>query len=107
VSKRSRFELFGDILEAIQEDISKNGSARLTRVHGKVNVPYDRFKTYIEDLKQAGMIELSDKEGYQEIRLTERAFTYLAEYTRVKNFMIAFGLDRVRKDVSYGSISAT
>jgi len=95
VSKRSKFELFGDILEAIREDISRNGSARLTRVHGKVNVPYDRFKIYIENLRQAGLIEIEEKEGYQDMRLTDKAFSYLNEYTRVKNFMVAFGLQKI------------
>lgn len=95
MSKRSRFELFGDILEAIREDISKNGNARLTRVQGKVNVPYDRFKGYIENLRQTGLIEIEEKDGFQEIRLTGKAFTYLDEYARVKNFMVAFGLEKV------------
>ena len=89
------FELFGDILEAIREDISKNGNARLTRVQSKVNVPYDRFKGYVESLRQAGLIELEEIDGYQEIRLTGKAFTYIDEYSRVKNFMLAFGLERV------------
>lgn len=95
MSKRSRFELFGDILEAIREDISKNGNARLTRVQSKVNVPYDRFKGYVESLRQTGLIELEEIDGYQEIRLTGKAFTYIDEYSRVKNFMLAFGLERV------------
>lgn len=95
MSKRSKFELFGDILEAIREDISKNGNARLTRVQSKVNVPYDRFKGYVENLRQTGLIELEEIDGFQEIRLTGKAFTYIDEYTRVKNFMLAFGLERV------------
>ena len=100
MSKRSKFELIGDILEAIREDISKNGNARLTRVHGKVNVPYDRFKIYVENLKETGLVEFDDKEGYQEIQLTARAFVYLQEYSRVKSFMLAFGLERVSRKVS-------
>lgn len=95
MSKRSKFELFGDILEAIRDDISKNGNARLTRVHGKVNVPYDRFKIYVENLKQLGLVQMEDKESYQEMQLTDRAFTYLSEYTHVKNFMLALGLDKL------------
>ncbi len=100
MSKRSKFELFGDILEAIREDISKNGNARLTRVHGKVNVPYDRFKIYIENLRENGLVEIYAKEGYQEIQLTGRAFVYIDEYNRVKNFMLAFGLESVSRKQS-------
>ena len=92
--------MFGDILEAVREDISKNGNARLTRVHGKVNVPYDRFKIYIENLRENGLVDMDDKEGYQEIQLTGRAFVYLDEYHRVKNFMLSFGLERVSRKES-------
>lgn len=100
MSKRSKFELFGDILVAVREDISKNGNARLTRVHSKVNVPYDRFKGYVENLKQVGLIEIEEEKGVQEIRLTSRSLMYLNEYARVKTFMVAFGLEKV-SDPSY------
>lgn len=100
MSKRSRFELFGDILVAIREDISRNGNARLTRVHSKVNVPYDRFKGYVESLKRVGLIEIEEENGIQEMRLTSRALVYLGEYARVKTFMVAFGLENVSEGSS-------
>ena len=65
-------------------------------MHGRANVPYDRFKGYLGNLEQTGLIQLKERDGYQEIALTDRAFVYLNEYMRVKNFMVAFGLDRAR-----------
>ena len=95
MSKRSEFELYGDILEAVREDISKNGTARLTRIQGRVNVPFDRFKIYMENLKKSNLLELREIEGHEEILLTSKAFEYLSEYERVKNFLVAFGLQDV------------
>ncbi|MHB1907880.1 MAG: winged helix-turn-helix domain-containing protein [Nitrososphaerales archaeon] len=92
--KRSKFELYGDILEAIQEDISKNRSARLTRVYIKSNVAYDRFKGYISDLQRNNLIEIVEVDDHTEISLTERGLEYIEEYARVNNFLIAFGLQK-------------
>jgi predicted transcriptional regulator len=97
--KRSKFELYGDILEAITSDIRKNNSARLTRVHGRVNVPYDRFKGYIADLKEKNLIEVLNVDDHEELKLTNRAKEYIDEYTHVKKFMITFGLQEEIKDL--------
>ena len=95
--KRSRFELYGDILEAIQDDINRNRTARLTRVYGKSNVPYDRFKGYISNLKDNNLIEILEVGDHAEIKLTERGLEYIEEYARVTNFLIAFGLQEKPK----------
>jgi predicted transcriptional regulator len=97
--KRSRFELYGDILLAIREDIDKNHSARLTRVHGRSNVPYDRFKGYITDLKNNNLIETRFVDNHEEIKLTGRGLEYLDEYSRVNKFLSAFGLQEKHHDL--------
>ena len=95
MSKRSKFEIYGDILEAIRADISTNGSARLTRVQIKVNVPYDRFKAYIDNLSGSKLIEIARGENHEEITITGKGFEYLAQYEHVNNFLVAFGLQDV------------
>ena len=95
MSKRSKFELYGDILEAIREDISKNGSARLTRVQVRVSVPFDRFKSYVDSLSRSRLIEIIQIDGHEELRLTPKGFEYLAEYEHVNDFLSAFGLQDV------------
>lgn len=92
MSKRSKFELYGDILEAIRADITINGAARLTRVQIKVNIPYDRFKGYIDSLSSTKLIEINHTDGHEEIRITSKGFEYLAEYEHVNSFLVAFGL---------------
>lgn len=95
MSKRSKFELYGDILEAIRVDISTNGSARLTRVQLKVNIPYDRFKAYVDSLSGSKLIEINHNDGHEEIQITGKGFEYLVEYEHVNNFLVAFGLQDV------------
>jgi predicted transcriptional regulator len=97
--KRSRFELYGDILVAIRDDIARNNSARLTRVYGKANVPYDRFKGYINDLRENSLIELVLIDGHEEMKLTKRGLEYLEEYARVNKFLVTFGLQEKYGDL--------
>jgi predicted transcriptional regulator len=97
--KRSRFELYGDILVGIRQDIQSNSSARLTRVYGKSNVPYNRFKSYINDLKKNSLIEIMNVNNHEEIKLTNRGLEYIQEYYRVNKFLKAFGLQEKRKDL--------
>ncbi len=96
--KRSKFELYGDILVAIKKDINRNSSARLTRVHSQVNVAYDRFKEYIDDLRKNSLIELRVVAGHEEITLTERGDRFIDEYVHVKDFLADFGLLEVKND---------
>jgi predicted transcriptional regulator len=95
MSKRSKFELYGEILQAIREDISTNGSARLTRVQVKVNVPFDRFKSYVDNLSKSSLIKIVQSSGHDEIQITGKGFEYLAEYEHVNDFLTAFGLQDV------------
>jgi predicted transcriptional regulator len=99
VHKRSKFELYGDILVAIREDINRNSAARLTRVYGKANVPYDRFKGYINDLKTNDLIEITTVDDHEEMRLTKRGLEYIEEYARVNKFLVAFGLQEKLRDL--------
>lgn len=97
--KRSKFELYGDILVAVKFDIQKNLSARLTRVYGRSNVPYDRFKTYIEELRENNLIDISTVQGHEEIKLTSRGIEYIEEYSKVNKFLKSFGLQEKFHDL--------
>jgi predicted transcriptional regulator len=97
--KRSKFELYGDILIAIRQDIKRNSTARFTRVYGKSNVPYDRFKAYIAELEKSGVIEICRVDDHEEIKLTNRGLEYLQEYSRVNKFLKAFGLQEKYQDL--------
>lgn len=98
-TKRSKFELFGDILEAIGEEMARSGVARMTRLHLKSNVPYDRFKEYVEEMERKGLVSVYVSEDtHKEVRATERGIELLKEYRRVKDFLVEFGLAEADDD---------
>jgi predicted transcriptional regulator len=59
----------------------------LTRLQQKSNVPFDRLKTYLNELKERGLIE--DETAP---RLTDKGRQSLAEYEQVLEFMKRLGL---------------
>lgn len=97
--KRSTFELYGDILIAIRTDIATNSAARPTRVYGRSNVPYDRFRRYLEDMKNKGLIEIMNVDHHEELKLTSQGSEFIEEYLRVNKFLAAFGLREKQHDL--------
>jgi len=75
-----------DILLTIRSESRKEKIA-LTRVQQKTNVPFDRLKIYLSELKDLGLIqdEASPK-------LTEKGLQYVTEYEKVLDFMKRMGL---------------
>ncbi|MGD6852943.1 MAG: winged helix-turn-helix domain-containing protein, partial [Candidatus Bathyarchaeia archaeon] len=59
----------------------------LTRIQVRMNVPFDRLKNYIEELKDLGLLE--DEKSLQ---LTEKGNEYLKEYRQILRFMKRMGL---------------
>jgi len=75
-----------DILLIIRIE-SRKEKIILTRIQQKSNVPFDRLKTYLSELKDLGFIqdEASPK-------LTEKGFQYVTEFEKVLDFMKRMGL---------------
>lgn len=86
IKRRDKMKIYYDILSAIQYQ-SKKGDAKPTRLQLKLNVPYDRFKQYLEDLWKLGLIE--DEESP---KLTEKGKKYIREYDKVLDFMKRIGI---------------
>ena len=59
----------------------------LIRVQLQMNVPFDRLKKYISELKKLGLIE-----GDTSLKLTEKGKQYLREYENVLDFIKRMGL---------------
>ena len=59
----------------------------LTRIQVKINVPFDRLKKYLSDLKDLGLIVNEDNPI-----LTEKGKQYLLEYDKILDFMKRMGL---------------
>ncbi|TRO45604.1 hypothetical protein E2P30_01290, partial [Candidatus Bathyarchaeota archaeon] len=59
----------------------------LTQIQTKINVPYDRLKTYITEAKDLGLIQDENS-----LTLTEKGFQYVQMYNRVLDFMKRMGI---------------
>jgi predicted transcriptional regulator len=91
--RRSKAEIFCAILKAIQEETNESGNAKLTHVQGKANIPYDRFKKYVDSLKQGGLVQRVTDPERQEVVITEKGKLYLERYESVADFLKTFGLE--------------
>ena len=84
--RRDKLKIYGDLLSILHNE-SKKEKIVLTRVQLRTNVPFDRLKTYIVELKELGLI--MDEPSLQ---LTEKGKQYLKEYEAVLDFMKRMGL---------------
>lgn len=79
-------KIYMDILININSE-SRKRKIVLTRIQQKSNVPYDRFKTYLSELKDLGLIQDESLP-----KLTEKGLRYVTEYEKVLDFMKRMGL---------------
>jgi len=84
--RRDKFKIYGDLLSALYYT---SGAEKLvlTQIQVKINVPFDRLKTYITEIKDLGLIQ----DGAS-LKLTEKGIEYLREYEKILNFMKRMGL---------------
>ena len=75
-----------DILMIIRGE-PRNGEIVITRVQQISNVPFDRFKSYLSEMRQLDLIQDETLPI-----LTERGMQYLTEYQKVLEFMKWMGL---------------
>jgi predicted transcriptional regulator len=92
--KRGKFEIYGDILEAIIDEQAEWGQgARLTRVQAKTNLAYDRFRRDLARLEERKLVQIKpDKDGNSLIALTQAGAEYVEHYRGVKKFLAMYGL---------------
>ena len=84
--RRDKMKNYGDLLFVLYSE-SKEEKVVLTRVQQRINVPYDRLKTYILELKELGLIE-----DEISLKLTEKGKLFISEYEIVLDSMKRMGL---------------
>jgi len=87
MSKRDLPRIFAEILDAIIEETRVQCAVKITRIQSKVYVPFDRFKEYLVEMREKGLL---DEEG---LKVTEKGLKYLEQYRLVKAFLVRFGLE--------------
>lgn len=78
-------KIYGDLLLILYAE--KEKKIVLTRVQIQMNVPFDRLKTYISELKQLDLIE-----DEASMKLTEKGKQYIMEYQKILGFMKRMGI---------------
>jgi predicted transcriptional regulator len=86
IQRRDKLKIYSDLLFSLRAE-SITEKIVLTRVQSRIRVPYDRLKTYIEELVDLGLIQ-----DETSLKLTEKGIQYLREYERVLDFMERMGL---------------
>ncbi|MPZ07337.1 MAG: hypothetical protein GEU26_13135 [Nitrososphaeraceae archaeon] len=88
-SRRDRARIYYEILEFIQErSLQDEKPSTITQVQLKTNVPFVRFKEYLQDLQQKDLVKYDENQ----INITLKGIQYLSEYKKVYAFMEKFGL---------------
>ena len=83
--RRDKLKIYGDLLSIIGE--TTPDKIVLTRVQIRMNVPFNRFKTYIAELKELGLVQ-----DETSLRLTDKGRQYVREYKAMLDFMTRMGL---------------
>jgi len=75
------------LTELHRESLRKSENIVLSHIQARIQVPYDRLKTYIKDLVNLGLIE-----DDVSMKITKKGIKYLKEYGKILNFMRDIGL---------------
>ncbi len=84
--RRDKLKIYGDLLSILNSE-AKREKIVLTRIQLKINVPFDRLKIYVAEIKELGLIQ-----DEPSLKLTEKGKQYLREYETVLDFMKRMGL---------------
>ncbi len=79
-TRRSKLEIYNDILNAIQKE-SQEGEVKPTRIQHQSNLSYDKMTRYLKELENKKMITVSP------INLTEKGIKFLNDYEKIKDFL--------------------
>ncbi len=86
LARRDKMKIYSDLLSILESERDSEGIV-LTRLQVKLNVPYDRLKIYLAELRGIGLIEDTASP-----KLTEKGKQYVREYRRVLDFMKRMGI---------------
>jgi predicted transcriptional regulator len=86
IARRDKMKIYCDLLSILESEINKEEIV-LTRLQVKLNVPFDRLKQYLTQLRELDLIE--DETSLQ---LTEKGKQYIREYKKVLDFMKRMGI---------------
>jgi predicted transcriptional regulator len=86
IQRRDKLKIYGDLLSVLSLE---SGSEKivLSQVQIRINVSFDRLKTYIKDLVDLGLVQ-----DETSLKLTKKGVQYLREYEKVLDFIKRMGI---------------
>ena len=85
-SARARMQIYFDILQAIEEEMS-NGEVKPTRIQFKSNLSYNNLLQCLRELEKIKMISRSP------ILLTEKGKSFVQDFGKITYYLDYYGLD--------------
>ena len=86
-SRRDRFRIYGDLLSTLFYQSNSAENIVLTQIQVKINVPFDRLKTYIMEIRDLGLIQ-----DETSLKLTKKGIDYLRMYKQFLDLIKRMGL---------------
>ena len=90
VNKRHKLEIYYDILYIFYTDDHSNGNDKqsMAKIASQVNMPYNRFKITVTQLKDLRLCYLNDRK----MLITEKGLEFIKEYESFNDYLKQIGL---------------
>jgi predicted transcriptional regulator len=80
--RRSKTQIFFEVITAVIDDTQNNESVSPTRVQNKCNTSYDKLTKYLAEMENRGMIEKG-----KSITVTVRGMGFHKDYSRINDLI--------------------
>ena len=87
--KRSRKDIIFDMLNII---IDRRGRIKPTHLMYKANLSHKQMKSYLEDMTNSKVVEITEEKGKKMISITKKGLEFSSKYRQLKEFESTFGL---------------
>jgi predicted transcriptional regulator len=87
--RRSRIDIIGDMLLAIQD---KGGKIKPTHLMYKANLSHNLLHSYLEELVEKEMVKEMKLDDYKYLIITDKGIEFIQNIKKMKEFQKAFGL---------------
>ena len=80
--RRSKIQIFFDIVSAIIDDTQNNESISPTRIQFKCNTSYDKLTKYLEEMEKKEIIQRE-----KSISITDKGMQFHKDYSRINELI--------------------
>ena len=80
--RRSKIQIFFDIVTAVIDDAQNNESVSPTRIQIKCNTSYDKLTKYLEEMEKKEIIQRE-----KSIAITDKGMQFHKDYSRINELI--------------------